>query len=145
MPPKKLFEIFGKQALFCQWLAYAHVHLATDKKTILRGWEEPGLLRAWSDEADKLFEEATHLNAKGELFGVVNAPSVKASVGCQPALVEPEDPQLEPPCWHDCHEEDLDYSDDDSEETPPFPEALDELCARRVAMGLRPLPARTSL
>lgn len=146
-PSTKLSDL---KAPFCQWLASTHVKLAADEKTILRGWEQAGLLEAWGKNQDKLFADAMALNEKKELFGEINAASTKATAGCDPELVEAASSStqavvdgsggtVEGPEWEECHDDDL-GEDEAADEACSLPEELTDFCIRRAALGLRVAP-----
>ena len=63
---------------------------------------------AWGEKAEKLFEKAMALNARGELFGDAKAKVTKVVSGLNPAV----DHEGEDPEWVDCHDEDLDDDDE---------------------------------
>ena len=79
--------------------------LSADSTTILRGWEEAGLLAVWGPNQSKLYEEAVQLNAKGHLFPSVNDSSTHITASANLP------PQGEGVGWEDCHSDAEEDSD----------------------------------
>ena len=136
---------------FCQWLGQALVTLADDSATLLRGLEQAGLLGAWGDNQQALFDEARALNAEGNLFNWVNANATLATVGLHPVAgdkiqvahnVDDDegnegDEVDEHPEWQDCHgDDDVALHDDPGDAPVVVPEELSEAMARRLSPGL---------